>query len=315
MKQNSKEKTNYGKLLHPDFKHYAFRLPFNNAFIRLAALALPPMFALTPMPKGILHRRFTVKGYDGLSLPIHVFEPNQSDRLPCLLYLHGGGFAYKAAPYHKKLVCEYAKGANCRVIMPDYHILPKYPFPAAYEDAIAAYGWIAQNSDMLNVDISRIAVGGDSAGGTLTANVCNTAVGRGLPAPCFQMMIYPATDADMHTESMREYATTPLWNAVNNRKMWAAYLRNATQGEIEVASPVRNQIPAFLPPTYLETAQYDCLRDEGIEYAELLEKHGVKVILNSTEGTFHGYDIVAKSGITKSNIDKRIELLSTYFNR
>lgn len=303
-------KTNYRKLVHKDFRGICVRLPFNKVMFALAAAALPLAFRLTKTPKEISHEKIIIKGYNGLPLPIHIFKPqNGGENLPCLLYLHGGGFAYKAAPYHKKLVCAYAKRANCVVVFPDYRLLPKYPFPAAQQDALAAYSYIVSSN--LPIDKSRIAVGGDSAGGGLAACFCNM-VGD-FPPPCFQMLIYPVTDMSEKTESMRRFSDTPLWNCVNNDKMRKMYLGKDFSNKL--ASPMLNELPPKLPPAYIETAQYDCLCDEGVNYAKLLERHGGKVFLNQTQGTIHGYDSLLKSAVTQENLTKRIEVLRLAFGQ
>lgn len=303
-------KINYRKIIHPDFKKVAYKLPFNKVMFALADAFLPMLFSLTKKPKSLSHNKYVIQGYGGLPLKVHTFEPNSQEVLPCLLYIHGGGFAYKAAPYHKKLACIYAEKANCRVVFPDYHLLPKYPFPAAYQDVVATYRWIVENAEKLKIDKSHIAVGGDSAGGTLTANLLNNVDGEF----CFQMLIYPATGAKTKTESLKEFTDAPLWNTKNNVKLFKMYYANSTQEDILLATPIENHLHA-LPPTYIETAEFDCLRDGAIEYAELLKKNGTEVILNQTKGTIHGYDNVLSSEITKDSINKRIEGLRKAFEK
>ena len=122
---------------------------------------------------------------------LSIYEPRDIGKCaPCLIYLHGGAFALKAAPYHRNLVCEYALQTPCKVIFVDYRLAPKYAFPVGVEDCYAAFEWVAKNAMALEIDSKRIAIGGDSAGGTLAAAVSLMARDRKASGICFQMLIY-----------------------------------------------------------------------------------------------------------------------------
>lgn len=312
MKYMSKNK--YKQLIHPDLKKIAIKLPYNSGFLRIASRVQTLLLKATPVPKGIQTHTYKVKGYRELTVPVEVFEPKQANgKMPCLLYIHGGGFGYKAAPHHKRLACIYAQNANCRVVFPDYHLLPKHAFPAAYEDVIAVYEWLCHNAETLMIDRNHIAVAGDSAGAALAANLCNSTEKRGLQIPCCQLLIYPVIDAVMQTESMKKYVDTPMWNTVNNRKMWDMYLAHATPDERISASPMQNNLPKQMPDTYIETAEFDCLHDEGILYSKRLKEAGINVTVYETQGTIHGYDAVIGSAITKAGVKKRLKFLKAAF--
>lgn len=304
------KKENYRNLIDPELRIVARKLPFDPWMIKMAAKAQTLLLKMIPVPKEVNWRTFSIEGYKDLAVPIEVFEPKEVDeKLPCLLYIHGGGFGYKAAPHHKKLACAYAKEVNCRVVFPDYHLLPAFPYPAAYTDVLSVYKWICSHSQELQIDVNHIAVAGDSAGGALTANLCNTIEQYNLPEPCFQLLIYPVADAQMQTESMKMFRDTPLWNSVNNQKMWNMYLVGATSQERELASPMQNVLPKRVPDTYIETAEFDCLRDEGLLYAEKLRVAGANVEVCETKKTIHGYDAATNSSITKASVKRRVEVL------
>ncbi len=301
--------------LHNDFRNYNFVPPFSPMFIRLARMFQKPMLRATSVPADITVRRFTVPGFNGLNMPVEVFEPvGSTSSLPCLLYFHGGAFSYMASPSHKKLACLYVQKVGCKVVLPDYHLLPKYPFPAAQKDAISAYAWIYDNANELKIDKQRIAVGGDSAGGALATYVCAPTDMHKLPTPCFQMLIYPVTDASMQSDSMNRFVDTPIWNAKLNAKMWELYLKGATKEQTRSASPMQADLPLKIPDTYIETAEFDCLHDDGVAYAKRLLDAGGKVELYETVGTIHGYEIVLNSQITKDSVQKRIEALRAAFS-
>jgi len=227
--------------------------------------------------------------------------------------LHGGAFALKAAPYHKNLACEYALKTPCKVIFVDYRLAPKYAFPVGVEDCYAAFEWVCKNSEVLGIDKNRIAIGGDSSGGALAAAVSLMARDRKAPSICFQMLIYPVTDARQITESIKNYIDTPMWNSKLNHKMWKLYLKDGVHCDREYASPMEAISLENLPDSYIEVSEFDCLRDEGINFAEALQKSGINVELHKTIGTVHGFDIAEKSEIVRQSVAKRIMALKKNF--
>lgn len=131
--------------------------------------------------------------------------------------------------------------------------------------------------------------------------------------PCIQMLVYPLTDVTMQTDSMKQFSDIPLWNAKNNKRMWTYYCRNLKNKDIYAASPIHNHLPQIIPDTYIETTEYDCLRDEGILYGKRLQEAGANVEINETKGTIHGYDSALKTKIAVRNIKKRILFLKKGF--
>ena len=299
--------------IHPELAELGGKFPFNAAFLTLAV----PLMRLLPDPKlpaGLCLKRFCVPGYRGLSVKIELFEPeNLPEHAPALLYFHGGGFGMAASAHHRQMAHAYALGAGCRVVFPDYHLLPRHPFPAAREDALAVWAWMEQNAGALGIDTARMAVGGDSAGGLLAIDVANLAAPHGLLTPCLQMLIYPVTDRRMGSESMRTFTDTPMWSAPLNRNMWEMYLKNTPENARDAACPAYTLLPADIAPAYLETAQFDPLRDEGKAYAERLAAAGGEIQLVETEKTIHGYDIAHDSAPGKENLARRIAALQAAF--
>lgn len=243
-----------------------------------------------------------------------VFEPHgASDKLHGLLYAHGGAFSYKVSPYHKKLACLYAMRANCRVFFPDYHLTPKYPYPAAYTDVLALYRHMAEHAGTLGLDPERLGVAGDSAGGTLAAQLCQRYEVEGLPKPCLQMFICPGTDVEVSTDSMKRFPGTPLWNVENNRRMWSYYLAGLSREERYAASPMHGALSSVIPDTYIETAEFDCLRDEGVLYGQKLRQAEAQVEINETKGTFHGCDSAIHTQAARLDVEKRVASLKKGF--
>jgi acetyl esterase len=130
--------------------------------------------------------------------------------------------------------------------------------------------------------------------------------------PCLQMLAYPVTDAEMCTDSMKEFTDTPKWKARDNERMWQYYC-GEDQELRQQASPMHAAIPDKMPPTYIETAQFDCLHDEGILFAQRLKEAGADVEINDTKGTFHGYDDALDAEIVRKNVERRIGFLRKGF--
>lgn len=278
-----------------------FSPPFGRGIFVLARAAL----SLVPKgSRGVSVRRVTVAG----KVPVRAFlisPKGEKRKLPCLVYFHGGGFVFKAARYHYRNAAAYAR-TGCRVLLVDYRLAPKFAYPVPNEDCFAAYAWAAEHAAELAIDPARLAVGGDSAGGCLAADVIFRAHRAGLPAPRFFMLVYPVLDRRMQMQSMQAFSDTPMWNARLNKKMWQYYLADG-----QYRSPAEEGDFSFFPPTYLETAEYDCLHDEGVAFAEKLREQHVPVTVRETSGTMHGYDIVRRSAITQESIMARCAALAT----
>ncbi len=290
------------------FRKVAFNMPFSGWMCKMTHKPLKRVVDRMKPPQGVTLRNFKIPGYQGEAIDVKEITPERPADV-AILDLHGGGFGYKTSPGQFMFACEYAKDLNCRVFMPDYHLLPDYPFPAAYEDAMLTYQYVVDHATELLVNPNKIIVLGDSAGGALAANVCNTAEARGLPRSMCQVLIYPVADDEMNTESMKHFTDTPLWNAKNNHKMWPMYLKGVAEEARQIAVPIRNPLPKTLPPTYIETAEFDCLHDEGIAYAKHIEGVAECVEINETKGTFHGYDILSKHPIVRDSVKKRIDFM------
>ena len=298
---------------HKDFRKIAFKLPFSKLICRLSQKPLELMLNMIKPPKNISVDNFFIQGFNNDKILIKEISPESPNDF-ALLVLHGGGFGYKTAPHQLTNAFEYTSKLNCKTFLEDYHLLPKFPFPAAYEDSLKTYEYLISNADKLKINPKKIIVLGDSAGGCLAANLCNTVESKNLPRPCCQVLIYPVTDNSMTTTSMKTFTDTPLWNSKNNQRMWKMYLTNCTPQQEQIAVPMKNPLPKTLPPTYIETAEFDCLHDEGIIYAEKIKNRTAELQINETKGTFHGYDMLSSHPISKGSVEKRITFMKKWMN-
>lgn len=296
---------------HKDFRKIAFKLPFSKLICRLSQMPLEIIIKFIRPPKNLTVKDLYINGFENQKILVKEISPQLPNDF-ALLVLHGGGFGYKTAPHQLTNAFEYASKLNCKTYLVDYHLLPKFPFPAAYEDSLKTYEYLISNADKLKINPKKIIVLGDSAGGCLAANLCNSVESKNLPPPCCQVLIYPVTDNSMTTTSMKTFTDTPLWNAKNNQRMWKMYLKNATAQQEQIAIPLKNPLPEVLPPTYLETAEFDCLHDEAILYAEKIKNRTAELQINETKGTFHGYDMLSSHPISKNSVEKRITFMKKH---
>jgi acetyl esterase len=208
---------------------------------------------------------------------------------PILVYYHGGGWVIGSLSSHEGLCRALANASNAIVVSVDYRLAPEHPFPAAAEDAYAAFLWAASHAAEIGGDPARIAVGGDSAGGNLATVASLMLRDRGGPAPVFQLLLYPAFDADFETGSYRAFAEGFLLTRAEMRWFWDQYVPEPSDRINPYAAPARAADLAGLPPAYILTAEYDVLRDEAEAFANRLRQAGVAVTARRSEGMIHGF--------------------------
>lgn len=287
--------------------------PLNRAVVPVIQRLMRPLYFIEKSTADLTVERKIIPVAGSDTIRALWYSPKDIGKnAPCLVYYHGGGFVFPASPHHYSLAKEYAQRAHCKVLFADYRLAPKYPFPIAPEDCYAAYSWVLSNAGELAVDPARVAVSGDSAGGQLATVVCLMARDRGQAIPCGQMLIYPAA-GDVETESVKKYTDTPMCNSRDMEKYGKLYRSDTSVGENVYASPIEAETLEGLPTAYIETAEFDCLRDGGILYADRLRQFGVSTELYNTEGTMHGFDIVLNSPIVRACVDRRLEFLKQIF--
>ncbi len=233
-------------------------------------------------------RDFVLDASSGL--PARLYDPHgASDPAPGLVWFHGGGWVLgdiEAADTTCRLL---AARAGVRVVAVDYRLAPEHPFPAAAEDAIAAFGEIAARAAELGLDPDRLAVAGDSAGGNLAAVCSLHAVIEGGPSPALQLLFYPACDLSQPYPSYTLFSEGFFLTEADMDWFKGHYLRSAEDALDWRASPLLAPTVAGAAPAYVATAGFDPLRDEGEAYARRLREAGVPVALRRHDGLLHAF--------------------------
>lgn len=221
-------------------------------------------------------------------LTLRIYRPAGEGPLPTLVYFFGGGWTLGSIETADGVCRRLTNLVPCQVITVGYRLAPENPFPAAVHDCHLATQWIAAHAVELGVDVARLAVGGDSAGGNLAAATTLLARDSG-PSLAAQLLIYPNTLYGSDTASMRAGDDPYLFNRTSVNWYWKHYLTNESDGTNPLASPLLAPSHVGLPPALVITAEFDPLRDEGEYYAEKLYAAGVPTELTRYDGMTHGF--------------------------
>jgi acetyl esterase len=223
-------------------------------------------------------------------VPARLYEPVGLPRgRGLLIYYHGGGWVIGNLATHDNLCRFLALRAGVRVLSVDYRLAPEARFPAAVQDAVAAFGWAVEHAAELGSDAGLIGVGGDSAGGNLSAVVCQHAAAAGGPRPAFALLIYPAVDFSTRRRSRELFCDGYLLTDARMTWFEGHYLGGWTDKADPRLSPLLAADLSGMPPTYVVTAGFDPLRDEGEEFAKRLADAGVPVTLRRQDTLIHGF--------------------------
>ncbi|WP_313469717.1 alpha/beta hydrolase [Lysinibacillus sp.] len=257
---------------------------------------------------------------DGSEMLVKIYEPakRKQDKLPAMLWIHGGGFVM-GHPDMDDVLCErFVQAANCVVVSIDYRLAPEHPYPAAIEDCYAGLVWMTNKEQSLGIDVRRVAIAGASGGGGLTVALALMARDKGGPSIIFQMPLYPMLDNRNETHSSYEIIDDhATWNRTNNMTAWRMYL--GEEENINALSPhavpSRAENLAGLPPTYICIGQLDLFRDETLDYVTRLAQAGVEVEFHLYPGSYHCFEVfVPEAKISQLAIQNYLDAMARALN-
>lgn len=266
-------------------------------------------------PKGVKKSRVAIQVRDSAEITAWLLEPEgNSGRLPVMLYCHGGAFFMPIMPSSLALAAHYVQKLGCRVVMPQYRLTPKHPYPTPLDDCCDTLDCLIRQADAWKLDPDQLIIYGESAGGCLAAEVMHRCRDNVLAKPVGQMLIYPVTDCSGDYPSLTKYQFAS-WSQKANETMWKLYLPRFWVGETGDAVPMERENFKNFPLTYIEAAEIDTLCDQGIAYAEKMRQSGVKVLSETVPGAYHGFDGEMDSPLVQRVLARRVEVLRQMLRR
>jgi acetyl esterase/lipase len=254
-----------------------------------------------------------IKRPDGSDMRICIYSPKiPKENVPGLLWIHGGGYAMGIPEEGEVFIKKFVLAGNCIAVAPDYRRSMDFPYPAALDDCYTTLLWLRDHCNDYKIRKDQLMVGGDSAGGGLTAALALYARDKKEVAIAFQMLLYPMLDDRMITESSKDN-DAPVWNSKSNYLGWKLYLGDlfATKDVPFYAAPARADNYENLPPALSFVGSIDPFRDETMAYMNKLRENGVPVHFEVYEGCYHAFDVFGKG----TNIAKKaISFLMETFN-
>jgi len=258
----------------------------------------------------------------GPDIRVRIFRPIDMDgRLPCLEYIHGGGYILGSPEFSPNLdiIRQFIEKRPCVVIAPAYRKSLEAPYPAAFNDCYETLLWARKNADELGIYDDNFMVAGHSGGGGLTAAVTLKARDTKDVDIAFQMPFYPMIDDSQSTRSAKEMVSVPVWNTASNKKGWDCYLKDIREQGIDTpnyAAAYRNKDYKGFPPTITFVGDLEPFKDETIAYVEALREDGVDVIFKLFGGCYHGFDAyVPKAQISKDAVKFTYDSYAEYYDK
>ncbi len=294
------------------FKHLRYiHMPKNKPLLALENGVIQALYNCQPLRKAITCVKMVIPTRDYASIKLDVFIPKNKTPMGFMLYLPGGGFVMKASHYHKRNVMEMVEKTDVAIGLLHYRLAPKHPFPTALFDCLDAMDAIHKEESLKENIAKGFLIGGDSAGGNLAMGAALYQNDHdNLPISGI-MLIYPGVTEGITTESRKNYTDVPMFNASMLPYLDKWVYPNGV-GELHpYAFPYHHPRLESLPKIYIETAEFDCLHDEGIAFAHRLVQAGNRVVLNETKGTVHGYDVVKNAEQTQLSKQQRMEFIKS----
>lgn len=232
---------------------------------------------------------------DGEKVRLHIVRPaGAKGTLPVFMFFHGGGWVLGDFPTHERLVRDLVVNSGAAAVFVDYTPSPEAGYGVAIKQAYGATKWVARNGKEINVDGNRLAVAGNSVGGNMAAVVALMAKDQGQPKLRAQVLLWPVTDANFDTASYQQFADGHFLTRNAMKWFWDNYTTNLSQRREIYASPLQASTEQLkgLPPTLIQTAEFDVLRDEGEAYGKKLDAAGVETTTIRYNGMIHDFGLL-----------------------
>jgi acetyl esterase/lipase len=255
---------------------------------------------------------------EGLKVKLNIVRPEGiKSKLPVFLFIHGGGWVLGDFPTHRRFVRDIVVRSGCVAVFVNYTPSPEARYPQAVNEIYAATKWVAEHGDEINVDGTKLAIAGNSAGGDMAAAVCIMAKDKKGPAIKFQLLFWPVTDASFEQESYGTYGVDRFLTASVMKWMWNQYAPDLKDRKSPYVAPLQATVEQLkgLPPTLIQVAENDILRDEGEAYGRKLDEAGVTVTTVRYNGMIHDFGLLnalAELPTTKSLFDHAAAELKKY---
>lgn len=282
--------------------------PFENGLVSLLYILKRPI-------DGIDVKRIQIPSRDGYLMNCDIFTPIGKKVDGAMIYYHGGGFLMGATHMHKQLVMKMALTTNQMVFMVHYRLSPKNPFPIPFYDTVDSAIYLRDHASDFNLSEDMFAVGGDSAGGNLSAALSLYLSDHELSPMRYQMLLYPALEENPNTESKQKYIDTPVLRTKALVFIYKKLFRKGFAGLEHYAYPTKHTKIHHQPPTYIEYCEFDPLHDDGMIYSKLLKEKNQEVEVHEVKGAVHGFDIVSNSEIAKTYFQKRVDFIENQIKR
>ncbi|MEU0511688.1 alpha/beta hydrolase [Amycolatopsis sp. NPDC006125] len=265
--------------------------------------------------EGVSVHDYSCAAADGHVIALRAYRPSRRTNSGAIYHVHGGGFILGDLDMSHLRNAEIARETGAVVVAVDYRLAPEWPFPTPLDDVYSGLLWLREHAGELGIDPSLIVLHGVSAGGALAAAAALLARDRNGPPVRFQFLKSPALDDRLRTASSRRFTDTPALTRRDAEISWSAYLGGAAGAVSPYAAPARATDLTNLPPAYVSVAEFDPLRDEGIDFARSLLAAGVPVELHLFPGTYHGSGSVREAAVSRRELSEEVAVLRKVLER
>ncbi|MFD4193444.1 alpha/beta hydrolase [Amycolatopsis thermoflava] len=272
-------------------------------------------YAGTGPVEGVSVHECSCTAADGHVIALRVYRPPRRTSSGAIYHVHGGGFILGDPDMSHLRNAELARETGAVVVAVAYRLAPEWPFPTPLDDVYSGLLWLREHAGELGIDPSLIVLHGVSAGGALAAGTALLVRDRNGPPVRFQFLKSPALDDRLRTASSRRFTDTPALTRRDAEIGWSAYLGQAAGAVSPYAAPARATDLTNLPPAYVSVAEFDPLRDEGIDFARSLLAAGVPVELHLFPGTYHGSGAVREAAVSRRELSEEVAVLRTVLER